>query len=79
MRRIGENVHPEGNASGGQNAAAAETHADRCGLTLEVVDPRDLSRLARERADVVLDWDYLPEEMRGRLLDGATVNVPYFA
>jgi hypothetical protein len=36
--------------------------AAKYGLDLAVVEPRDLPRLERERADVVVDWDGMPAD-----------------
>ena len=57
------------------NGSAAEALADRHGVALEVAEPRDLPRLERERAAVVVDWDGLPEDYRAKLLNGAAVTV----
>ena len=57
------------------NAAASMDLADRHGLTLEIAEPRDLPRLEAERADLVVDWDYIPADYRAKLLNGTAVNV----
>lgn len=57
------------------NAATAEVLADRHGVDLEVAEPRDLPRLERERADLIIDWDFVPEDYRTKLLNGSVVNV----
>src|SRR5262245_6620199 len=57
------------------NAATAEALADKHGLDLEVAEPRDLPRLEREEARLVLDWDFLPEDHRTRLLNGTRAQV----
>jgi hypothetical protein len=57
------------------NAAHAEGLAEANGIPLEVADPRDLPRLEREQAPVILDWDHLPPEYRTRLLNGTRVTV----
>jgi hypothetical protein len=57
------------------NAATAETLAAKYGLDLEVVEPRDLRRLERERANLVIDWDCIPEDYQAKLLNGTTVNI----
>ena len=60
------------------NAATAESHAARHGLELKVVEPRDLPRLEQDRASVVVDWDFLPEDLRTYLLNGTAVQVVAF-
>ena len=57
------------------NAAAIETLAAKEQLALEIVEPRDLPRLEREHADIVLDYDFLPPDDRARLLDSDAVRV----
>jgi hypothetical protein len=57
------------------NASTAEALAAHYGLALELVEPRDLPRLERERADLVVDWDGIPEDDRARLLNGTAVNL----
>ena len=44
-------------------------------MDLEVVEPRDLPRLQREKADLVVDWDFLPEDHQAKLLNGTPVKV----
>jgi hypothetical protein len=58
-----------------QHAATAEALATQHGFDLEIVEPRELLRLEHEHADLVLDWDFLPEEYQKHLLNGTTVNI----
>jgi hypothetical protein len=44
-------------------------------MLLEVVGPRDLSRLEREQVELILDWNFIPEEERQSLLKSTSVNV----
>lgn len=53
------------------NANAAEALA--AGLPLEAAEPRDLPRLRRPGALVILDWDHLPADSRAALLDAVEV------
>lgn len=53
------------------NAETAEALAHRHGFTLEVVDPRDLPRLAHDQSALIVDWDYLTEDDRAKLLNRA--------
>lgn len=57
------------------NGATTAVLAQRQGVPLEVVEPRDLPRFEREEAEVVLDWDYLPEEECDHLLNGSPNRV----
>ena len=54
-----------------ENADDAQRLAADEGIDLEVAEPRDLLRLEREGAGVVLDWDSVPHEYRSPLLDGS--------
>lgn len=56
------------------NAADALALADACGLPLEIVEPRDLPRLEREQAALVLDWDYLDDD-RAKALTCPAVRI----
>jgi hypothetical protein len=57
------------------NAATAEALAAECGLGLHVVGPRDLPWLEYQGADLVVDWDFIPEDYQARLLNGTGANV----
>jgi hypothetical protein len=57
------------------NGCTAATLAAQYDLDLEVVEPRDLPRLERERADVILDWDALSQDYQTMLLNGTAVNI----
>src|SRR5262245_39133581 len=57
------------------NAARAESLANRFALALEVAEPRDLPRLERQGAKLVLDWDFLPQDYQDRLLNGTGADV----
>ncbi len=57
------------------NALDAAALAAGYGLDLEIVEPRDLPRLGRERAALVVDWDFLPEDDRAALLKDSGVQV----
>jgi hypothetical protein len=57
------------------NAAMAEALAAQHGVDLLVVEPRDLPRLVSERIDLVVDWDFIPEDYRAELLNGTTLNI----
>jgi hypothetical protein len=57
------------------NAGTAAALADMHGVELEIVEPRDLPRLQRERAALIVDWDYLPADYQAKLLNGTEVNV----
>jgi hypothetical protein len=57
------------------NASAAEGLAFAEELDLETAEPRDLPRLEREGGEVVLDWDFLPPEVRSHLLNGSAVQL----
>jgi hypothetical protein len=52
------------------NASMAEPLVFAEGIHLEPADPRDLPRLRRKAAAVVLDWDHVPPETRAHLLNG---------
>src|SRR6476620_3268639 len=53
------------------NAATAEELAEQHGLELEVVEPRDVPRLSE--GYIILDWDFLPADLRSNLLGGSRV------
>lgn len=57
------------------NAAAAAALAKRAGITLRTAEPRDLPALERDFADVVLDWDFIPEDYRDAILIGTRINL----
>jgi hypothetical protein len=57
------------------NGSAAAALAGSHGLALDIAEPRDLKRLEREQADVVIDWDGMPPDYRARLLNGTAVRV----
>jgi hypothetical protein len=57
------------------NAATAETLAARLGIALQIIEPRDLPWLECEPIDLVVDWDFIPEDYRARLLNGMAVNI----
>jgi hypothetical protein len=57
------------------NGRTAEGLASVEGIQLEIAEPRDLPRLERERAEVVLDWDFIPPEDHSYLLNGCAVQL----
>lgn len=57
------------------NASSALGLASAAGIHLEPAEPRDLPLLEREAARVVLDWDYLPADLRARLLNGTACRL----
>jgi hypothetical protein len=57
------------------NACTALELAAAVGIDLEVAGPRDLPRLEREEAEVLLDWDFVPPDERSRLLNGSAARV----
>jgi hypothetical protein len=57
------------------NARTAEELAFAAGIDLEPAEPRDLPRLEKHQAEVILDWDYLPPEDRSYLLNGCAVQL----
>jgi len=57
------------------NANTAQALAARHGLDLQVVEPRDLPRLKGERMDLVIDWDFIPEDCRAILRKNTAVNI----
>jgi hypothetical protein len=57
------------------NAATADQLALKYRLNLEVVEPRDLPLLEAHGADVILDWDFLPNDYRAKILNGMDLNV----
>jgi hypothetical protein len=57
------------------NAATFEELAATHQLDLDIVEPRDLPRLEREQAALVLDWDVLPPDYQARLLNSAAIDV----
>jgi hypothetical protein len=57
------------------NAETAEKLAAQCGFDLEIVEPRDLTRMEREQAPVVVDWDFVPGEQHARILSGAAGRI----
>jgi hypothetical protein len=57
------------------NAATAEALAVRRGLELEIVEPRDLPRMEREQANVIIDSDFLPADLQSYLINGMEVQV----
>jgi hypothetical protein len=44
-------------------------------LELEVAEPRDLTRLEREQASVIIDSDSLPADLQSYLSNGTAVRV----
>jgi hypothetical protein len=56
------------------NAATAEALAAEHGFPLEVIEPRDLPGLG-EGAAVILDWDYLPEDVRSNLVESVAITL----
>jgi hypothetical protein len=57
------------------NACTALSLAAAVGIDLEAVGPRDLPRLEREEAEVLLDWDFVPPDERSHLLNGSAARV----
>jgi hypothetical protein len=57
------------------NATTAEALAAQHGVDFQIVEPRDLPRLEREPIDLVVDWDFIPEDYRARLLNSTALKV----
>ena len=57
------------------NATTAEALAAQHGVNLQIVEPRELPRLECEPIDRVVDWDFIPEDYRTKLLNGAALNI----
>ena len=57
------------------NAREAEDRGPLYGIHIEAVDCRDIPRLEQEEAQVILDWHYLPDDYRDRLINGSAVRV----
>ena len=49
--------------------------AAKFGLKIRIVEPRDLPLLAQEQADLIVDWDYLPDDCRKQLLNVAAFSI----
>jgi hypothetical protein len=57
------------------NANTAAALAAMHGVDLEIVEPRDLVRLERERVGLIVDWESMPDDYQARLLDGTDVKI----
>ena len=57
------------------NAVTAEELADEHGVPLELVEPRDLPRLENENTRLIVDWDFLPDDYRDRVLTSPALHV----
>ena len=57
------------------NAGGAAALAAMHGVDLEIVEPRDLVRLERERAELIVDWESMPDDYRAKLLNGTEVKI----
>src|ERR1700730_15175672 len=57
------------------NATTAQALAAQHGVDFRSVDPRDAPRLEREPIDLVVDWDFIPEDYRARLLNSTALKV----
>ncbi len=57
------------------NAATAEVLAAERGVWLEPAQPRDVLRLEKENALLIVDWDYLPKDDRDRVLASSALRV----
>jgi hypothetical protein len=56
------------------NADTATALAAMHGVDLEIVEPRDLPRLQCERAELIVDWDSMPDDYRAELQNGTGVK-----
>src|SRR5438105_2381786 len=57
------------------NAATAGALVAMYGLELEIVEPRDLPRLERQSANLIVDWEFIPEDYLARLLNSTAVII----
>jgi hypothetical protein len=57
------------------NATSAEALAEQLGVSLQVVEPRDLPRLEDGRIDLVVDWDFIPDDYRAGLVNNAELSI----
>jgi hypothetical protein len=57
------------------NADSAAELAAMHGVDLEIVEPRDLLRLQRERAELIVDWESMPDDYRAKLLNGTELKI----
>jgi hypothetical protein len=57
------------------NAGTAAALAVDHGVDLEIVEPRDLLRLERERVELIVDWESMPDDYRAKLRNGTEVKI----
>jgi len=60
------------------NIAAAEELAAARGLDLdllELAEPRDMPRIEKQNALLIVDWDHIPPDYRDRVLDSPALRV----
>lgn len=57
------------------NAATAEELAEQNCVLLELAEPRDLPRLEKENALLIVDWDFIPPDYRDRVLASTALRV----
>jgi hypothetical protein len=57
------------------NATTAKALAAQHGVDLQIVEPRDLPRLEDEPIDLIVDWDFIPEDDRVSLLNGTSLKI----
>jgi len=57
------------------NTTTAEALAAQHGVDFQIVEPREMPRLEREPIDLVVDWDFIPEDYRAKLFNGTAVNI----
>jgi hypothetical protein len=57
------------------NAATAEALAARYGLDFEVIEPRDLQRPECKTNNLLVDWDFVPQDYQEKLLNGRIADI----
>jgi len=57
------------------NAATTEVFAAEHGLLLELAEPRDLPRLEKQNALLIVDGDHLPPDNQDRVLASSSLRV----
>jgi hypothetical protein len=57
------------------NAATAEALAARYGLDFEVIEPRDLQQPECKTNNLLVDWDFVPQDYQEKLLNGRIADI----
>ena len=57
------------------NASTVESFASQHCIPVQTIEPRDLTKLDFSHFDLILDWDYIPDEIRVWLMRTAELKV----